>query len=65
MTMEAKERALAVVAQWRRSADVDNPAGPLYVSGRYAEAEIVEAGRPDTFGACGTACTGSRTRYCC
>jgi hypothetical protein len=64
MTLETQARALDVVAQWRRSADSDNPAGPLYAGGRYAEVEIIEACGPPT-GQCGTACTYSATRYCC
>jgi len=53
-----------LVANWRTSADGDNPAGPLYASGVYAEADMVVAGWPES-GRCGTACTYSRTRQCC
>jgi uncharacterized protein DUF6229 len=28
------------VAQWRNSAERDNPAGPLFATGEFAEAEI-------------------------
>jgi hypothetical protein len=53
-----------VVAQWRSSADANNPAGALFVGGEFAEADIVcETG--NISGRCGTVCTGSRTRYCC
>ncbi len=64
MATDMLERAEAVVAQWRTSAGADNPAGPLYASGEYAEADIIVAGWPES-GRCGTACTYSRTRQCC
>jgi Family of unknown function (DUF6229) len=54
-----------VVTQWRTSADSSNPAGPLFTSGAFAEADIVSETNVRTVGGCGTACTGSRTRYCC
>lgn len=51
-------------ARWRNQADLDNPAGPLFIGGRNAEADIVcETGTVS--GRCGTACTGSGTRQCC
>lgn len=53
----------ALVAQWRNS-EVNNPAGPMFISGEFAEADIV--GEGFTFTAqCGTACSGSVTRFCC
>jgi Family of unknown function (DUF6229) len=64
MAADLKERAAVLVASWRTSADGDNPAGPLYASGVYAEADMVVAGWPES-GRCGTACTYSRTRQCC
>jgi len=64
MVVETLDRADEIVARWRRSADADNPAGPLYAGGRYAEADLLQkTGWPS--GHCGTACSGSRTRYCC
>ncbi|MDH5822863.1 DUF6229 family protein [Luteimonas sp. RD2P54] len=57
-----------VVAQWRNDADAGNPAGPLFISGEYAEADIVSEKQRATFFTlcgCGTACTGSQTRQCC
>lgn len=57
-----------VVAQWRNSADAGNPAGPLFVSGEYAEADIVsdkQRATMFTLCGCGTACTGSQTLQCC
>ena len=50
-----------LVAQWRNT-DVENPAGPLFISGEYAEAEIIGEGY---FSTCGTECSGSITRTCC
>jgi len=64
MSVELLERAQEVVAGWRESADGDNPAGPLFTSGDYAEADIIVATWPPT-GRCGTACSGSHTRLCC
>jgi Family of unknown function (DUF6229) len=52
------------VAQWREQADSENPAGPLFIGGEYAESDII--GDTGTIsGKCGTACSGSRTRMCC
>lgn len=56
-------RAQDLVAQWRTSADGDNPAGPLYASGRYAEADIVAGLQRASF--CGTLCTYSGFFECC
>lgn len=53
-----------VVNQWRNSADVDNPAGPLFAGGRFAEAEIMNKTWPITTQGC-SACTGSMTHHCC
>ncbi|WP_163988945.1 DUF6229 family protein [Pyxidicoccus caerfyrddinensis] len=53
-----------LVEQWRNDADMDNPAGPLFVGGEFTEADIIcEAGT--ITGRCGTACTGSLTFQCC
>lgn len=64
----APERAEQIVAGWRSGvAPVDgweNPSGPLYPSGEYAEADITMTGARIS-GRCGTACTYSRTRQCC
>ncbi|WP_266169882.1 DUF6229 family protein [Dyella subtropica] len=60
-----------VADQWRSSANSDNPAGPLFVSGQFAEADITGATQifsEDLFcgsGYCGSICTGSAIAYCC
>ena len=51
-----------LVAQWRTRED-DNPAGPLFATGEFAEADIVNA--TAEYWTCGTACSGSVTRFCC
>ena len=53
--------AAELVAQWRNQ-EQDNPAGPLFAAGEFAEADIVNATPVIT---CGTACSGSFTRQCC
>jgi hypothetical protein len=61
--MNKENSQIDLVAQWRNK-DVDNPAGPLFISGKYAEAEIIGVGWYPT-ATCGTDCTGSVTRACC
>ena len=51
-----------LVDRWRNGESQDNPAGPLFASGQYAEADIVNATRGIT---CGTACSGSGINQCC
>jgi hypothetical protein len=63
-TQRPEDLSAHQIAAWRVRADAENPAGPLYIGGQYAEADILgdivlESGR------CGTVCTGSRTRQCC
>jgi len=55
--------AAELVAQWRDHENTDNPAGPLFASGEFAEADIVNASAE--YWTCGTACSGSITRFCC
>ncbi|HEX9993787.1 MAG TPA: DUF6229 family protein [Acidimicrobiales bacterium] len=67
--MPTLEMTEEIVARWRSEAGDDNPAGPLF-SGRYAEVELAEPMaaatlRCETFGQCGTACTGSYPNQCC
>jgi Family of unknown function (DUF6229) len=52
-----------LVAQWRDHENQDNPAGPLFAAGEFAEADIVNAAAE--YWTCGTACSGSVTRLCC
>lgn len=43
MTIMDLETAETIVDQWRTAAGTDNPAGPLYASGAFAESDIIEA----------------------
>jgi hypothetical protein len=52
-----------LVAQWRNHGEQDNPAGPLFAAGEFAEADIVNA-TPEYY-TCGTYCTGSVRVQCC
>lgn len=58
-----------LAARWRTDAGDDNPAGPLFSSGPYAEVELAEPMAAATAlcesGRCGTACSYSYTRVCC
>jgi hypothetical protein len=61
--MKEQNSQNGLVAQWRNS-EIDNPAGPLFISGEFAEADIAaDCGGPTNL--CGTACSGSVTRQCC
>jgi len=61
--MNEQSEAAEMVAQWRNQTEQDNPAGPLFATGEFAEADIVNA--TGEYWTCGTACSGSYTRYCC
>lgn len=52
-----------LVAQWRDQENQDNPAGPLYAAGEFAEAEIVNASS-EFITRC-SACSGSLHIECC
>jgi hypothetical protein len=52
-----------LVAQWRNDENQDNPAGPLYASGEFAEADIVNA-TAEFYTQC-SGCSGSYGRPCC
>jgi Family of unknown function (DUF6229) len=52
------------VAEWRTAAGPDNPAGPLYAAGIFAEADIIATELILTRGTC-SACTASHTGECC
>lgn len=60
-----------MVANWRKNAGTGNPAGPLFVSGQFAEADIAFESNAITLnlacqsGRCGTACSGSAGHPCC
>ena len=54
-----------LVALWREGGQ-DNPAGPLFAAGAFAEADITTADCCNTTVTnCGTQCSGSCTRECC
>jgi hypothetical protein len=60
-----------LVDRWRNDADMDSPAGPLFVSGEFAESDIagstniLTAGVVCNSGRCGTVCSGSAGHPCC
>jgi Family of unknown function (DUF6229) len=60
--MNDTSNGVELVAQWRDQGNQNNPAGPLFAAGEFAEADIVSATPGLT---CGTACSGSFTRQCC
>jgi hypothetical protein len=58
------------INNWRNNANAENPAGPLFVSGAFAEADITHSSNIVTAGAvctgrCGTVCSGSAHGECC
>lgn len=59
------------INNWRNHADENSPAGPLFVSGQFAESDIVSSTNVLTAGAicnsghCGSACSGSAHAECC
>ena len=53
-----------LVEHWRDGAQ-DNPAGPLFAAGIFAEADITSDCGCVPTEQCGTACSGSYTRECC
>ena len=54
--------AAEMVAQWRNH-EQDNPAGPLFAAGEFAEADIVNA-TSEFITRC-SACSGSAGHPCC
>ncbi|HEY1629960.1 MAG TPA: DUF6229 family protein [Rhizomicrobium sp.] len=54
-----------LIENWRDTADDNNPAGGLFASGEYAEADIVGRSAAAESLICGTACTGHSTKVCC
>ena len=61
--MNDKSDGADLVAQWRNNVEQDNPAGPLFAAGEFAEADIVNA--TSEYWTCGTACSGSIGHPCC
>ena len=55
-------RGAELVALWRNGEERDNPAGPLFVAGEFAEADIVYDSGGST--RC-SACSGSAGHPCC
>jgi hypothetical protein len=59
------------INSWRNNADDNSPAGPLFVSGKFAESDIVSSVNTITAvaicgsGRCGTVCSGSANHPCC
>ena len=52
-----------LVTQWRNHGEQDNPAGPLFAAGEFAEADIVNA-TAEFITRC-SGCSGSYGRPCC
>jgi Family of unknown function (DUF6229) len=52
-----------LVAQWRNGGGHNNPAGPLFAAGEFAQADIINAGFGPTTSY--SICTGSDTISCC
>jgi hypothetical protein len=62
MSIDQIDRGLELAAQWRSGAGPDNPAGPLFTAGQYAQGDLTQ--RMTTVTKC-SACTASRTKVCC
>ena len=74
-----QETAEQIIAGWRGTRPPvdgwENPAGPLFAAGEFAESDITMEAifaasgcpgtTPQTTDACGTACTYSAGRQCC
>lgn len=56
-------RGAELVAQWRNWEHQDNPAGPLFAAGEFAESDIVNA-TAEFWTRC-SSCTGSSPVHCC
>ena len=57
-----------LVARWRNGGEQNNPAGPLFVAGEFAEADMTNSCHGGTCGPytwCGTNCSGSGICFCC
>jgi len=60
--MNATLNGAELVARWRNGGGHNNPAGPLFASGEFAEADIVNATAEIT--RC-SGCSGSEYMPCC
>jgi len=55
-----------LVESWRNyKEDGDSPAGPLFVSSKFAEDDIASGCCTGITCQCGTGCSGSGNRQCC
>lgn len=63
MTVGEMKIAERTADEWRVTAGPDNPAGPLYASGSFAESDIIGACIVTT-GEC-SLCSASHTLECC
>jgi hypothetical protein len=64
MSVDEITRGQELAAAWRSGAGADNPAGPLFTAGRYAQSDLTQRTGTGT-ARCGTACSASRTKFCC
>lgn len=55
--------ANSTIATWRNDASDSNPAGPLFIGGEFAQADIVC--ESDSFTNVSSVCTGCGTIACC
>jgi hypothetical protein len=53
---------MGLVEQWRNGGGQNNPAGPLFAAGDFAQADIINA---TAKGTSYSICTGSDTVQCC
>lgn len=58
------ELAEQVVQRWRTDASSDNPAGPLFTSGVFTVADLIDPDIIQDTHPC-SSCTASTTHYCC
>jgi Family of unknown function (DUF6229) len=54
-----------LVARWRNGGEQNNPAGPLFVAGEFAEVDITNDCGTGCGNTCGSQCTGSGICFCC
>ncbi len=57
--------AEGIAAQWRESAEGENPAGPLYMGGEFAEADMVGGKLANALTLHSTCCGTHSGTYCC